>query len=228
MDPVDNHLHVELDEIHTRYRKRTQRGTSAWKLRYYQRMRAERDAEFHRVLHERFSDVSALSCLEIGAGRGENLPFFHNIGIPWEQIHANELLEDRVVELRSSFPDVTIIPGNALDISGGNYDVVLVSAVFSSILDLEFRKDLANHLLDILSTGGCILWHDFCYQNPFNRDVSGIKDTQLRQLFSASGSIRMQPITLTPPVAMLVGPLYSWFAWVPALKSHLLAVIDKP
>lgn len=226
LDENEANVTQELDEMVTRYEKRKRRGTSAWKQRYYQRLRDERNDAFRATIMKRFPDPSDLRCIEIGAGRGENMQFLHDVGVPWEQISANELLSDRLAELKSRFPNVIAVEGNALDIQSGPYDVILISAVLSSILDDPFRRELATHLLGLLSPRGCILWHDFSYQNPFNKDVRGITIPELRELFQAASSIEAQKITLTPPVALLVGPLYPLLAWIPFLQSHVAATIS--
>ena len=111
-----------------------------------------------------------------------------------------------------------------MDIRSGPYDVILVSTVFTSILDEDFRKQLAEHLMGLLATEGCVLWYDFSYQNPMNKDVSGITIDQLRTLFPDRDVIA-EKLTLTPPVALLVGPLYKFFSWIPFLKSHVVALV---
>jgi len=57
-----------------------------------------------------------VSILEIGAGSGINLYFFKKMGIKWENIHANELLDDRIIQLKENFPIIKIYEGDARDI----------------------------------------------------------------------------------------------------------------
>ena len=109
----DTAVTKELDEMVTRYDKRKRRGVAAWKHRYYERARRERDVLFGGWIHERFEDCEKLRCLEIGAGSGKNIPSFVRWGIPMSQVAANELLADRLAELAADFPEVESIPGNA-------------------------------------------------------------------------------------------------------------------
>ncbi len=222
----DSNVTDELTEMVTRYDKRKKRGVSAWKHQYYERARLERDQVFSGWLSERFDDCSDLRCLEIGAGSGKNIPSFLRFGVPIANITANELLEDRLSELNEAFPDVQTIAGNALEIEDGPYDIILISTVLSSILDLPFRRELSAHLLQQLSDRGVILWYDFSYQNPLNKDVSGIKQEGLPDLFE-NAAIQSRSITLTPPLALLIGPLYSALSWIPLLHSHVAAIISK-
>ena len=223
--PESTNVANELDEMVTRYDKRKRRGLSAWKHQYYERARQERDVVFAKWLTDRFPDRGKLRCLEVGAGSGKNIPSLQRFGIPLQQITANELLVDRLSELTEEHPEVQTIAGNAMDISAGPYDVILVSTVFTSILDESFRKQLASHLIGLLADEGCVLWYDFSYQNPLNKDVSGITIAQLRELF-AEREVLAERITLTPPVALLVGPFYKCLAWIPFLKSHVAAIVS--
>ena len=97
------------------------------------------------------TECNDLRCLEIGAGSGKNIPSLLRFGVPISNITANELLEDRLSELKEAFPDIQTISGNALEIEDGPYDIILISTVLSSILDLPFRRELSAHLLQQLS-----------------------------------------------------------------------------
>jgi SAM-dependent methyltransferase len=227
MDTKDQNLvDAELGEIRSRYDRRS--TIPAWKHRYYRRAQAEREETHSRILRASFDDFRDVEVLEIGAGGGGNLQLFHRLGVPWENITANELLDQSVAKLRANFPSsLTVLPGNALDVRRDRpFDIVLASTVFSSILDLEFRRLLANHLLTLVSDRGLLLWYDFVYRNPWNHDVRGLQKGEIRDLFKGS-HIEFHRVTLTPPVALLVGPLYRLFSSVPFLRSHLIASVKK-
>jgi hypothetical protein len=49
-------------------------------------------------------------------------------------------------------------------------DIVLVSTVFTSILDESFRAQLAKKIWSLVRSGGAVLWYDFIYNNPSNPD----------------------------------------------------------
>ena len=174
---------LELDEIRSRYARRD-KPIPSWKRTYYRRIRDDRETVYRDIVGNHFSNPEQLRFLEIGAGTGGNLGFFHSLGIPWRNIYANELLADRIRHLQNDFPsEMKVIAGNALDVSDRHFDLVLVSTVFSSILDDAFRTTLAARLLQMLSDEGIILWYDFVYQNPLNRDVRGIRESDVRSLF---------------------------------------------
>jgi hypothetical protein len=81
-----------------------------------------------------------------------------------------------------------------------------------------------------LRPGGAVLWYDFTFDNPANRDVRGLPPARVRALFPRA-RITSRRVTLAPPIARRlcrVHPaLYALFD-IPLLRTHLLAWISKP
>ena len=82
-------------------------------------------------------------------------------------------------------------------------------------------------MLRVLRPGGTLLWYDFTV-NPFNRDVAGVRLSQLRELFPGT-TLRVERVTLAPPLTHLLAPRL-WLACdalqrIPWLRTHLLATI---
>jgi hypothetical protein len=79
--------------------------------------------------------------------------------------------------------------------------------------------------------GGGLLWYDFRYDSPSNRNVRGITARRVRELFPALRG-RLIGLTLLPPLARRLGPLtpvaYPVLGWLPPLRSHLLGLLLKP
>lgn len=57
-------------------------------------IKEERERLYESILREKYSKIEKLKFLEVGAGKGGNLDFFHSIGIPYSNIYANELLTE--------------------------------------------------------------------------------------------------------------------------------------
>jgi hypothetical protein len=98
------------------------------------------------------------------------------------------------------------------------------------VLDPEIRRRLASEIVRVLSPGGALLWYDFRFDNPRNRNVRGIGRRALRQLFpDLRGQIRS--VTLAPPLTRLLTPSNHWLAVtleaLPFLRTHLLGVLVK-
>ena len=105
----------------------------------------EREAVYSSVLQNKFLDINNLRVLEVGAGTGANLSFFHRLGIPFSNIYANELIADRVVELKHNFPEVVVFEGNAEELNLDlKYDIVFQSTVFTSLLNDKLRFSIAK------------------------------------------------------------------------------------
>jgi len=190
--------------------------------------RSERELRYSEIVNEYFgSDIRLCKFLEIGAGGGDNLLFFHRLGLPWQNLFANELLQERIGLLEENLPASTIIPGNALDLKYENYfDVVFQSTVFTSILDQEFKKKLALKMMGMVKKGGLILWYDFKFNNPNNKDVKGVTKKEIRELFSEAAEIRFFSTTLAPPIGRRIGKLYNLLNFLfPFFRTHLIAVI---
>ncbi len=217
----------EVERIHERYERRTKAGVGAREVEaYVARVKSERQALYARILRSGWPSLDDVSLLEIGAGSGDNLRYFRELGMAPANLVANELLPERVETLRSRFPDVEVHPGNALELDfDGRFDVVFQSMVFTSILDAQFRKDLAAAILRWLKPGGICLWYDFVYDNPRNPDVRGIPTRELTTLFSDASSIETHKVTLAPPIGRRVPWLYTPLNAVPWLRTHVVAVI---
>ena len=171
--------------------------------------------------------------LEVGCGTGYWIRQFINWGARPQNIRGIDLLPDRVAEARKLVPDsVRIDCGSAadLDLADAAFDLVLQSTVFSSVLDLSMKQQIAAEMLRVLKCDGLILWYDFHMNNPRNSDVRGVKEFEIRQLFPDC-QIQLCRITLAPPLVRMLAP-YSWLACaflerVKIFNTHYLGIIQK-
>lgn len=185
------------------------------------------------IVNEKISPINSKKLLEIGCGNGTNLLFFMKIGFSPENIVANELIEQRAASARKLLPESTkIISGNAIDLQlpAEEFDIVFQSTVFSSILNLNSQKKLAKVIWKVAKPSGGVLWYDFIYDNPRNKNVKGITLKKIRELFP-EGKIKYWRITLAPPISRIVTKihpsLYNLFNVLPLLRTHVLCWIEK-
>ena len=171
--------------------------------------------------------------LEIGCGSGGNLLQFLRLGFSPENLVGNELLQDRINKAGKRLPaGLNLLPGNALDltIQECQFDIVFQSMVFSSILDEKFKFQLAKRMWGWVKEGGGILWYDFIYDNPWNKDVKGIPYKKVKEYFP-EGSIKKWKITLAPPLSRVVTKIHPSFYNIvnlfPFLRTHILCWIQK-
>jgi ubiquinone/menaquinone biosynthesis C-methylase UbiE len=96
-----------------------------------------------------------------------------------------------------------------LNFSDAQFDLVLQSTLFTSVLDLQIKKQIATEMRRVVKPDGLILWYDCHMNNPRNTDVEGVKKREIYELFSGC-SIEPECITLAPPINRLIAQ-YSWF-----------------
>lgn len=195
----------------------------------------ERQAAIARLLQRHApAPLSTLQLLDVGCGEGGSLLEFVRMGFAPERLQGIELLPVRAAVARHRLPAaIELHEGNALaaPIADESQDIVHQSVVFSSLLDPQFQAALADRMWRWLRPGGAVLWYDFIYDNPGNRDVKGVPAGRVRALFP-NGALTWRRITLAPPIARRVcrlhPALYSWFNALPLLRTHLLCWIQKP
>jgi hypothetical protein len=218
----------EIDEIKERYERRKEMPVRRnWDYNYW--VQCEREYWYLNILKKYQEKYSSLKLLEVGAGSGSNLNFFHRIGFKYENLFANELLLERGITLKENVPTPNIYIGDALDLNfSENFDIVFQSTVFTSILDLGFRNNLAFKMWKMTKKDGIILWYDFVYNNPKNTDVKGVKKKEIRQMFPDAASIEFHRVTMAPPIGRRIGIWYNFFNILfPFLRTHVIAVIKK-
>jgi ubiquinone/menaquinone biosynthesis C-methylase UbiE len=196
-------------------------------------IRASRARRAARMLHEAgVFPAAGTPCLEVGYGSIGWLAQLLSWGVRVEDLHGIELDGSRAVEAQRRFPGADLRIGDATKLpwSDRAFRLVVVSTVFTSVLDSRVRRLLASEIVRVLAPGGALLWYDFRINNPKNPHVRRVGRDELRALFPAlSGRIRTA--TLAPPLGRLVVPA-SWLLAellesLPLLRSHLLAVLVK-
>ncbi|MFN3916365.1 MAG: class I SAM-dependent methyltransferase [Flavobacteriales bacterium] len=220
----------EIQNIKNRYKNRNDSGADRLMFSIFSKaLKAEREKFYLKYLNAEFKDLSKIKVLEIGAGGGGNIYFFKSIGVESQNIFANELLPERLTELRRTHHDINIIEGDALEISENlEFDLVFQSTVFTSILDNRFKQKLAKKMISLTKESGIILWYDFQFNNPKNKDVKGVRLKEVRKLFPNGLIIKSKRVTLAPPIGRRVGKLYNFINSVfPFLRTHLIVVIKK-
>ncbi|MGA2406167.1 MAG: class I SAM-dependent methyltransferase [Bacteroidales bacterium] len=217
----------EIRNIEDRYKKRSENPKKEnFYFQYF--AKSERELIYSEIVNKYWkSNFRSCKILEIGAGGGDNLLFFHRLGIPWQNIFANELLMERVCLLRENLKSSTIISGDALDLDYDHYfDIVFQSTVFTSILDNNFKRELALKMMKMVKENGIILWYDFKYNNPYNPDVKGVNKKEIRELFKEANEIVFHNVTLAPPIGRRINKWYNLFNFLfPFFRTHLITVV---
>ena len=215
------------DQINLQYNRRKDKESLYQVGDYVNNVREELKKTIHLQLKKYYSEFGDISILEIGAGNGSNAHIFESLGFNLSNIFFNELIEDRIKAIKINFPDNIVYEGDAIIAPmDKKFDIVFQSTVFSSILNQSDRVNLANRMWSLLNPGGVILWYDFIYNNPKNKDVRKVTKKELKKLFSEASLFDLKKITLAPPVGRKVKRFYKLFN-VSILRSHILVLIKK-
>lgn len=220
----------ETEQIKARYEKRKNNPDYPGKnILFVEYVIKERESVYRKIIDDNFKTNRNLKILEIGAGEGANIKFFQTAGLKDGNIFASELLPERAKVLRDKFPGITVAEGDALQLNfDEQFDIVFQSLVFTSILDDDFKVKLAQKMWSMLKPGGIILWYDFRFNNPSNKDVKGVGKTEIMKLFASSAEIIFFNVTLAPPIGRRIGKLYNIINSVfPFLRTHIIACIKK-
>lgn len=225
---------AERERIESVYGRRTTAGLYSRFEPGHLFMMQDRERQMLRLL-TRYGRVTLADCriLEVGCGTGDLLRDLIRWGASPENLTAVEMLPERVQEAHRLCPAaLPILRGDAATLPYGNerFDLVFQSTVFTSVLDLQLKKNIAAEMLRVLKPSGLIVWYDFHMNNPSNPDVRGVKLRELRMLF-AGCKIWIQRITLAPPIARRLSR-YSWLssyllALMPWFCTHYIAGITK-
>ncbi len=178
-------------------------------------------------------DLPSRAILEIGCGTGYWLREFIKWGARPEKLAGIDLLPDRLVAARRlSAPGVQLECASAarLPFSDGAFDLVFQSTVFTSILDFNLRRQAAAEMVRVVKNDGLMLWYDYHFDNPWNRDVRGVRRAEIAKLFPDC-RIELEHATLLPPLARRLAP-YSYLGCyllekIPFLCTHYLGAIRK-
>ncbi|MFT4242740.1 MAG: class I SAM-dependent methyltransferase [Acidovorax sp.] len=176
--------------------------------------------------------LAGRNMLEVGCGSGGNLQDLVRLGATPQCLTGIELLPDRADAARASTPGgVRILQGDAATapVPPASQQAVLAFTLFSSLLDEDFRRQLAQTLWQWVAPGGGVLIYDFVVHNPRNPDVQGRPLGELRTLFPEA-RMHSRRLTLAPPIARrlpaaLIGPASNLLYF---LRTHRLTWAVKP
>jgi SAM-dependent methyltransferase len=177
--------------------------------------------------------LGARRILDVGCGTGFWLRRLIDWGAQPPYTAGIDLLHDRVLTAARLAPrhvGLSCASAVALPFRSSSFNLILQFMVFSSILDLDFRRHVADEMVRVLAPEGAILWYDFCVPNPRNPDLRPVKAAELKHLFPDCVVERTR-VTLATPVTRLVAP-HSWTLCAllnrfPPLRTHYLGVIRR-
>ena len=177
--------------------------------------------------------LGSMRILDVGCGNGHWLrrlvdwgaqpPHSTGIDLILDRLHRGAPLSPRQMGLSCA-------SALALPFRDASFDLVLQFMAFTSILDSDFRRRIADEMVRVLTPEGAILWYDFCVPNPRNPDLRPVTAAEVKALFPDC-VVELHRVTLATPVTRLVAP----FSWAlcgllnrfPLLRTHYLGVIRR-
>jgi len=169
--------------------------------------------------------------LEVGCGQGDELRRLIFYDASPRNLFGLDITVDRIHRGRHRAPNLHFVGGNGacLPFSDATFDLCIQFTLFSSVLDVSVKQQIAGEMLRVLKPQGGILWYDY-WLNPTNPQTQGVRPKEIRQLFPGC-TYEFRKITLAPPLARWLAR-YSWLACellecIPWLRTHYLAMIRK-
>jgi ubiquinone/menaquinone biosynthesis C-methylase UbiE len=227
---------TETERIAKAYRELELNAGSRWDLRNAgnQLVLGERRRLAKKLLNEAgWIPLGSRQALDVGSGGGSELAWLLELGGSPSSLVGVDLLPDRVAAARAAYPQIEFHAGNAehLDFADGRFDLVMAFTIFSSILDEAMARNVAAEIYRVLRAGGGLLWYDFRYNNPANRNVRGVTARRVHELFPKLEG-ELHTLTVLPPLVRRLGPFartaYPLLSSAPPLRSHLLGLLRKP
>lgn len=169
---------------------------------------------------------------DVGCGTGTWLRQFLCWGASAASLRGIDLIENRIAAARLRVPGGVLVCGDARSLPwpDATCDVVIQFMVFSSILRPAVKQRIADEMLRVLKPDGAILWYDLRRSNPSNGNVRAPGAAEIHRLFPEC-DVRLQPVTLAPPVARRVVPVSRaagvLLEAIPLLRTHYFGVIRK-
>jgi SAM-dependent methyltransferase len=167
------------------------------------------------------ADLSEVRVLDVGCGTGGFLRQLIDWGADPARLVGTELQQDRLdIAQRATAGAVSWRLGTLDTMGLRGFDLVSAQTVFSSILDPELRRDLADQMWRALRPGGWCLVFDFRYDNPRNPNVRKVTRAELQAWWPGERT-HYRTLMLAPPIHRLL-------ARAPWMASDLLAAVAPP
>jgi ubiquinone/menaquinone biosynthesis C-methylase UbiE len=229
-------MHGEAERIRAEYQRRAREIPADYYslanpgvlFAYQQRVRATLEL----LTTAQLLPLDDLRILDIGCGRGDWLADFESWGASRERLAGIDLDAERtaIATTRMGGADIRVGDASVLPWRDQQFDLVVLSTVFSSILDETMRTHVAAETVRVLKPAGVVLWYDFFVDNPSNRSVRGVRRADIERFFPGF-HVELRRSTLAPPIARRVAP-YSWFGAtlleaLTVLNTHHLGVLYR-
>lgn len=229
-------LEKEVQRIRSVFAKRKEARVSEWipylnlygRYAYYDRTAVL----IHAMRELKVKSLTGMNILDVGCGGGTLLRYLFDFGAKPGNCFGIDLLEDALGSAKELSPNTSFFLANAAQIpfADHTFDLVFQSMVLTSVLDPKIKQTIASEMLRVLRQHGRLVWYDFIYDNPRNKNVKGIGGREIRELLPGC-EFQFWRLTLAPPIGRTLGAvspfLFHLFSRVPFLCTHYLCIAEK-
>lgn len=242
----------ELDRIREAYRERDAAPAASgysWEEPGYRLYMQRLESTLLGALGDAGQPVTGRRVLEVGCGGGYFLARMLDYGA--RSASGIDLMESRAQAARERYPQLEVIAGDASEMpyEDQSFDLVTQFTCLSSVLDPDLRARIAAEMWRVLAPGGAIVSYDIRptpgpiralarakgmgggASSAGRTPTTAISVAELRRLFP-DGAPAVRSASLHLDLGLLLArrrrALARLAAAIPALRTHLLAVIAKP
>ncbi len=185
-----------------------------------------------RLLDDFNLPLDQMDILDAGCGGGGLLRLFTALGADPARLWGIDLMEERINLARQLSPaGVHLQEGeiSSLPYPEAAFDLVSQYTVFSSILDVDIRRQAAREMARVLRPGGWLLWYDM--HSARTSAVRGLPAAEVDSLFQ--GLVLRRRKELHPQRIAWLAARSLFLAYIaesaPFLaRTHWLALFQKP
>lgn len=192
-----------------------------------------RERAFMRLLKaEKLTSLAEKRILDVGCGGGDMLRNLIRYAARVDNLSGVDLISEHLEAASTLLPPVDLrhVDGQTLPYSNATFDIVMQFTVFTSILDPQMKRRLADEMTRVLRADGMVVWYDFRFNNPKNPHVRGVDSREIRMLFPDC-DVRLYHTTLAPPLVKLLAPrawmLCQALEKLPFFCTHYIGAIRK-
>ena len=154
----------EVSRIQEVYRQRKEKGIG-WSIfdpevhfMYFELQR--KYMETFKLCGVDKKNISQKKILDAGCGDGKFLRWLQDLG--FESLFGIDVQDQEIINAQRINPSINFLSGSIsnLPFESNYFDFVILSEVFSSILDDRMLSESANEIFRVLSPGGAVIFHD--------------------------------------------------------------------
>lgn len=189
-------------------------------------------AVFNRLKERGFKDLKKIKVLDVGCGNGNWLKKFLEHGALPQNLFGIDLIKERINNAGKINKKIRFICKNAskLPYRSGYFDIVTQFTMFTSILDFNVKKKIADEMKRVLKKKGVIIWYDMKYTKPFDKNIKGISKKEIEKLFPGF-KLTVNNATLNPVISRRLvkvsRPFANFLEKLKFLNSHLLVLLER-